>query len=107
MHDGAFTSLAAAIRHHLNARASLLGYDPTKQQLPPDLTGSTGPRGPLLDALDPLLANPIVLTDSEFDDLLAFVRDALLDPRATPAKLHKLVPAQVPSGDLPLTFEFH
>jgi len=40
-------------------------------------------------------------------DLVAFVRDALLDPRATPAKLHKLVPAQVPSGAPPLTFEFH
>jgi cytochrome c peroxidase len=107
MHDGAFTSLAAAIRHHLNARASLLAYNPTSQRLPPDLTGPTGPLAPLLDALDPLLANPIVLTDSEFDDLVAFVRDALLDPRARPAKLHKLVPAQVPSGAPPLTFEFH
>jgi cytochrome c peroxidase len=107
MHDGAFTSLAAAIRHHLNARASLLGYDPTNQRLPSDLTGPTGPRAPLLDALDPLLANPIVLTDSEFDDLVAFVRDALLDPRAAPARLRKLVPAHVPSGDPPLTFEFH
>jgi cytochrome c peroxidase len=107
MHDGAFTSLAPAIRHHLNARASLLDYDPTNQRLPSDLTGPTGPRAPLLDALDPLLVNPIVLTDSEFDDLVAFVRDALLDPRATPARLRKLVPAQVPSGDPPLTFEFH
>jgi cytochrome c peroxidase len=106
MHDGAFTSLAAAIRHHLNARASLLGYDPAAQGLPPDLTGPIGPRTALLDALDPRLANPIVLTDSEFDDLLDFVRDALLDPRATVAKLRRLVPAQLPSGEPPLSFEF-
>ncbi|MEP6812578.1 MAG: cytochrome c peroxidase [Actinomycetota bacterium] len=106
MHDGSFTSLAAAISHHLNARASLLGYDPTAQGLPPDLTGPTGPRAPLLAALDPLLANQIALTDSEFDNLVAFVRNALLDPRATAANLRRLVPARLPSGESPLTFEF-
>jgi cytochrome c peroxidase len=106
MHDGAFTSLTAAIRHHLNARASLRGYDPVAQGLPPDLAGPLGPRAPLLDALDPLIASPIVLTDSQFDDLVAFVRDGPLDPRATPARLRKLVPAHIPSGDPPLTFEF-
>ena len=105
MHDGAFTSLAAAIRHHLNARASLLDYDPHAQHLPPDLTGPIGPRAPLLAALDPLLASRI-FTASEFDDLVTFVRDALLDPRATPINLRKLVPAELPSGNPTLSFEF-
>jgi cytochrome c peroxidase len=107
MHDGAFTDLAAAIRHHLNARASLLAYDPTRQGLPSDLTGPTGPRAPLLDALDPLLANPIVLSDSEFEDLVAFVRNALLDRRARPANLRKFVPPRLPSGNQPLSFDFN
>jgi cytochrome c peroxidase len=106
MHDGAFTSLTAAIRHHLNVRASLLSYDPAAQGLPPDLAGPTGPRQPLLDALDPLLATPIVLTDAQLADLVAFVRDALLDPRARPSRLRALVPQSVPSGRPTLTFEF-
>jgi cytochrome c peroxidase len=106
MHDGAFTSLTAAVRHHLDTRASLLGYDPAEQGLPADLAGPTGPREPLLAATDPLLAAPVGLTASEVDDLVAFVRDALLDPRATPGNLRKLVPSELPSGNPTLTFEF-
>jgi cytochrome c peroxidase len=106
MHDGAFTTLAAAIRHHLDAAASLRAYDPASQGLPADLAEPTGPAAPLLAALDPLLATPIDLTPAEVDDLVAFVRDGLLDPRATPARLRKLVPDSLPSGDAPLRFEF-
>jgi cytochrome c peroxidase len=106
MHDGAFTTLAAAIRHHLDAVASLRGYDPAMQGLPQDLTGPIGPTAPLVAALDPRMATPIELAPSEFADLLAFVRDALLDPRATPEHLRKLVPREVPSGRAVLTFEF-
>jgi len=106
MHDGAFTTLAAAIRHHLDAAASLRAYDPVGQDLPPDLVGPTAPVAPLLAALDPRLAKPIDLTPAEVDDLVAFVRDGLLDPRATPARLRKLVPDSLPSGNAPLRFEF-
>jgi cytochrome c peroxidase len=106
MHDGAFTTLAAAIRHHLDAVASLRGYDPATQGLPQDLSGPIAPTAPLVAALDPRMATPIELTPSEFADLLAFVRDALLDPRATPEHLRKLVPREVPSGRAVLTFEF-
>jgi cytochrome c peroxidase len=107
MHDGAFTSLAAAIGHHLDAVASLRAYDPAVQGLPADLTGSIGPTAPLLAALDSRLTRPIVLKPSEFADLLAFVRDALLDPRATPENLRRLVPKDVPSGRAVLSFEFN
>jgi cytochrome c peroxidase len=106
MHDGAFTTLADAIRHHLDAAGSLRSYDPAAQHLPADLAGQMGPTAPLLAALDPLLARPIDLTSSELDDLVAFVRDGLLDPRALPANLRRLVPGSVPSGRPPLTFEF-
>jgi cytochrome c peroxidase len=106
MHDVAFTTLAAAIRRHLDAIASLLAYDPAAQRLPADLAGPIGPTTPLAEALDPRLAGPTVLAPSEFTDLLAFVRNALLDPRATPESLRKLVPKSVPSGRAVLSFEF-
>jgi hypothetical protein len=48
--------------------------------------------------VDPILAHPIQLTPREFYDLLAFVRDGLLDSRVNTANLCKLVPAAVPSG---------
>jgi cytochrome c peroxidase len=106
MHDGAFTTLAAAIRHHLDAIASLQKYDPKAQGLPADLAGPIGPTAPLVAALDPRVATPIQLAPAEFYDLLTFVRDALLDPRATPENLRKLVPTEVPSGRPVLSFEF-
>jgi cytochrome c peroxidase len=106
MHDGAFTTLAAAIRHHLDAASSLRDYDPASQGLPADLSGPIGPTDPLLAALDPLLATAIELTPTEIDDLVAFVRDGLLDPRAAPARLRKLVPDALPSGNAPLRFQF-
>jgi cytochrome c peroxidase len=106
MHDGAFTSLRAAIRHHLDVAASVLAYDPAAQGLPKDLKGPLGPTEPLLSALDPLLRRPISLSPAEFDDLVAFAGDGLLDPRALPQRLRTLVPRTLPSGRAPLTFEF-
>jgi cytochrome c peroxidase len=106
MHDGAFTSLADAVRHHLDPRASLLAYAPAEHGLAPDLRGPIGPRAPLLSALDPLVASPTFLSDAEIDDLVAFVRDGLLDPRARPERPRRLVPKSVPSGSPTLTFQF-
>src|SRR5262249_29744769 len=37
MHDGAFTTLRAAIRHHLDVVESARSYDPAEQRLPADL----------------------------------------------------------------------
>jgi cytochrome c peroxidase len=106
MHDGAFTSLAAAIRHHLDPAASLLAYNPVVQGLPADLSSPISPTLPLLLQLDPRLKSPPSLTRAEFRDLLTFVRDGLLDPRAKPAHLRQLVPESLPSGRSPLRFEF-
>jgi len=106
MHDGAFTTLTAAIRFHLNVAAAVRGYDPARQALPADLAGPIGPVEPPLERLDPLLAKPIVLTREQLQDLVAFVREGLLDPRAEPQKLRSLVPDSVPSGRAVLTFEF-
>jgi cytochrome c peroxidase len=106
MHNGAFTNLDDAIRHHLNVMASVANYTPASQNLPTDLSGPLGPMAPVLARLDPALSTPIVLTESQFEQLLAFVRDGLLDPRATPERLRRLVPHTVPSGRPVLVFEF-
>jgi hypothetical protein len=64
-----------------------------------------GPIEPVLSRLDPLLKDSLAVSDADFDDLLAFVRDALLDERAKPEHLCKLIPQRVPSGMPLLTFE--
>jgi cytochrome c peroxidase len=106
MHDGAYTTLTAAIRHHVDVRAALGSYRPSRQGLPADLTGPIGPTEPLLARLDPLVSSPTWLSPHELDDLVAFVRRALLDPRASPQRLRHLVPERLPSGLAPLDFEF-
>ncbi len=106
MHNGAFTDLADAIRHHLNAVESAQAYAPAAQGLDADLAGPVGPMVPVLALLDPLLATPIELTEDEFSQLVAFVERGLLDPRARPGHLRKLVPLNVPSGRPVLVFEF-
>ena len=100
-HNGAFVRLEDAIRHHLDVRASNRTYDPAKAGVPGDLR-IVGPSAPVLARLDPILQSPINLTEGEFNQLVAFVRDALLDERAKPANLCKLVPPDVPSG-LPIS----
>jgi hypothetical protein len=62
------------------------------------LTYRLGPIEPVLRRIDPLLAHPIVLTRDEFQDLVVFVRDGLLDERATKENLCILIPETVPSG---------
>jgi cytochrome c peroxidase len=106
MHNGAFTSLEDAVRHHLDARASAMAFTPAGQGLPPDLSGSLGPLEPVLARLDPLMTPPVQLSEAEFSQLVAFVRNGLLDPRARPENLRQLVPHVVPSGRPVLTFEF-
>jgi cytochrome c peroxidase len=106
MHDGAFRTLAAAIRHHLDVVASVRAYDAAAQGLPPDLSGPMAPLDPVLARVDPLVATPRPLSDAEFGAVLAFVEHGLLDPRALPERLRHLVPERLPSGRQPLMFEF-
>lgn len=103
-HNGAFVRLEDAIRHHLDARKSDLNYDPTKAGVPADLR-IVGPSAPVLQKLDPILQTPIHLTEGEFNELVAFVRNGLLDPRAKAENLCKLVPSEVPSGLPVLQFQ--
>ena len=100
-HNGAFTRLEDAIRYHSNSIADGYAYDPAAAGLPPDLQRV----GPVGGNLDPRFAQQRRLTEAELQDLIAFVRDALLDERARPENLMRLIPAELPSGLPPLTFE--
>lgn len=103
MHNGAFTSLEQAIRYHLDAVAGAKKY--STAHLPPDLQAPMGPIEPVLQRLDPLLAQPVRLSDEEFAALVDFVRNGLLDPAASPERLRHLIPENLPSGREGFVFE--
>jgi cytochrome c peroxidase len=103
-HNGAFTRLEDAIRYHSDAHFYGRSYDPAAAGLPPDLQ-RMGPIEPALGRLDARLSDPSSLTEAELQDIIAFVREALLDERAKPENLMKLIPAELPSGLPPLVFE--
>ena len=85
-HNGAFTRLEDAIRHHLDVPASARHYNAAQAGVDKDLRHRLGPIEPVLARIDPLLATPIRLSDHEFDDLVNFVRDGLLDERSAGAE---------------------
>jgi cytochrome c peroxidase len=103
MHNGAFVRLEDAIRYHLDAVGGAATYSTAR--LPADLQGPIAPMQPVLDRLDPLLATPVQLTEQEFDALVDFVRNGLLDPQASPQRLRRLIPEKLPSGQAGLLFQ--
>jgi cytochrome c peroxidase len=102
-HNGAFTTIEAMVRHHLDPYTSSRRYSPAG--LDADLCGATGPTEPVLGTVDPLLRSQARLTDQEIGWLVEFLRDGLLDPRARYATLKHLIPSEVPSGRPALVFE--
>jgi cytochrome c peroxidase len=104
-HNGAFTRLDDAIRHHLDARESAPRYDPIAAGVDVDLANRIGPFEPVLRRLDRRLRRRLELDERESTDLVTFVRDALLDVRATPSHLCQLVPSSVPSGSALMQFQ--
>jgi cytochrome c peroxidase len=104
-HNGAFTDLRDAIVHHLDIAKSARRYNPKAAGVDTDLAKRLGPIEPALERVDPYVATPIGLSKDEIDDLLAFVRDGLLDARAKKQALCEMIPASVPSGETLLEFE--
>jgi cytochrome c peroxidase len=97
-HNGSFVSLSDALRHHLDALGLAKFYNPITEGVAADLTQNIGPFLPVLQRIDPALAQPVSLSDGEFSDLDTFLRDGLLDPRARPENLARFIPTSVPSG---------
>ena len=96
MHDGAYTTLEAAVRHYIDVELALRSYDPS--QLREDLRTTYAPSPSTLDAMVASLDSrvpPVALSDAEVADIVAFLR-SLTDPAAS--DLSATVPATVPSG---------
>jgi cytochrome c peroxidase len=96
MHNGAYTTLEAAVRHHLDPVASLQNYDPS--QLSPELVNLTtvlGPDDTILLTCGTARTEVIELTEAQVGTLLHFL-DALTSPTSINAA--HLVPDSVPSG---------
>jgi cytochrome c peroxidase len=104
-HNGAFTRIEDAIAHHLDVFTSARGYNAHAAGVDGDLQHRLGPIEPVLARIDPLLAVPAPLNAADFNDLVAFVRDGLLDPRAKKQHLCGLIPGAVPSGSPTMHFE--
>lgn len=104
-HNGAFTRLEDAVYHHLHVFESARNYDPIRAGLDQDLTLLLGPIEPVLARIDPLLLHPPQLMPDEIENLMAFLRTGLLDPRAERQNLCSLIPSTLPSGMQPLQFE--
>ncbi|HEX7294320.1 MAG TPA: cytochrome c peroxidase [Pyrinomonadaceae bacterium] len=97
-HNGAFTRLEDAIRFHLNPAGEAPLYDPTVAGVARDLRLTLGPIAPVLARLDAAMTTPVALSTDEFRELVDFVRIGLLDPKAKPDNLRKLIPRTLPSG---------
>jgi cytochrome c peroxidase len=98
MHDGAFMTLEATIRHHLNPIASLQNYDPS--QLTALVKDACQDQPETLAAImkwyTPKNASEgVQLSNQEIQYLLAFL-DSLTSPSATDLK--HTIPDSVPSG---------
>ena len=91
-HNGAYTRLRDAVEFHLDALRHAPAYDAKRAGVDKDLRLRLGPIAPVLERLDPWLLAPVVLTNRERQDLLAFLRRGLLDERATRPAFCALVP---------------
>ena len=98
MHDGAFTTLEATVRHHLDPLNSLKNYDPN--QLTALMKETCQDQPETLAAISKWTSKEnasegIQLSDQEMHALLAFL-DSLTSPSAL--NLSHTIPASVPSG---------
>ncbi len=97
MHNGAFNTLEAVVRHHLTPTESLQNYDPMQLAVLLQDTCQDQPEviAEILATKSSISAKEIKLTEQEIQDLLAFL-DALTSPSAI--NLDDTIPASVPSG---------
>ena len=97
MHDGAFPTLEAVVRHYNDVPLTLTTYDVSQLDpaLRPTYHGDAATTDSVLRTLDFRLQTPLHLTEGEMGDLVAFLK-SLTDPSAR--DLSALVPAAVPSG---------
>lgn len=97
MHNGAYTTLEAAVRHQLNPVQELENYDPT--QLEPEFRGAVHSDKDVIKMVKKTMPEdlkyPAHYTDEEVADLVAFLK-SLTSPSAR--NLDHTIPESVPSG---------
>jgi cytochrome c peroxidase len=97
MHNGAYRTLEAVVRHYNNVDSALVAFDAA--ELDPavrgTLHGDMSTVNAIRGTLDPRLRFPIRLTTTEQQQIVAFLK-SLTDPAAR--NLGAVVPARVPSG---------
>jgi len=97
MHNGAYPTLEAVVRHYSNVDSAVTSYDVT--QLEPALRstyhGDATTRQKLLASVDPRVRRILAFTPEEQRQLVAFLK-SLTDPAAR--DLSSVTPASVPSG---------
>lgn len=97
MHDGAYTTLFAAVAHYRNPTAAFVSYD--RSQLDPALQSQVVADPAfavaILSHIDPVVVQPLTLTDQEVNEIVAFLV-ALTDPVALDQV--REAPGTVPSG---------
>ena len=97
MHNGAYTSLEAAVRHYDDPLTMLREYD--SGQLAADLQDTVhnnfATMGKIVDTLSPLVNDRRDMSDAQVADVIAFL-NSLTDPSAL--DMSNETPATVPSG---------
>lgn len=104
MHNGAYTTLEAAVRHQLSPGSELEAYDPG--QLEPEFRGAVHDSKEVIKLLKKTMAPehklPAFYKDEEVRDLVEFLK-SLTSPSAR--DLESTIPKSVPSG-LPMVLPF-
>ena len=104
-HNGAFTTLEDAVRHHLDVFASARNYDPVAAGVAADLTDASGSDRARPGAYRSPSGDSDRFDGAAVQSFVDFVRHGLLDRRARPEHLRKLIPRSVPSGFPVLDFQ--
>jgi cytochrome c peroxidase len=97
MHSGAYPTLEAVVSHYNDVPEALRTYDVAENAaaLADSYHGDAATIDAVLATLDHRLRTPLDLTDTEMQDLVAFL-SSLTDPAAR--DLRSLMPPRVPSG---------
>ena len=97
MHDGAYTTLEAVVRHYVAPEASLRTYDASQLSplLQPLVDADPFRQDARAQAISPIVRNGVSLSAADVNDLVAFL-EALTDETARDVTAAE--PARVPSG---------
>ena len=99
MHNGAYSTLEAAIRHHFDPVGSLRAYR-GENHLPESLARTVRTEPTVIEALSANVADAAPLRpldDAEIADLIAFL-EALTNPDELSRHFEDALPGEVPSG---------